>query len=71
MKQAFPCKVKTEFKDGAGNTVFRNEPGMTLRDYFAAKSMQAEMSNPSMSEKLIAKRAYAMADAMMAERSIK
>jgi hypothetical protein len=46
--------------------------GMTLRDYFAAKAMQAIVSNdPSFSTKyvgLAAKDAYAYADAMLSAR---
>jgi hypothetical protein len=48
-----------------------NEHGMTLRDYFAAKAMQAYLGWPEASshgEALIADCAYAMADAMLAER---
>jgi hypothetical protein len=45
--------------------------GMTLRDYFAAKAMQAYLKWPEApihSEALIADCAYVMADAMLAER---
>lgn len=44
--------------------------GMTLRDYFAAKAMQADMSNGISPDEfaLTAKRAYAMADEMIAAR---
>lgn len=52
------------------------EIGMTLRDYFAAKAMQAELSgwhHPNadvmIEEDKIAKRAYLMADAMLAARA--
>ena len=49
------------------------EQGMTLRDYFAAKAMQADMSDGGIPMKgadqaFLAKCAYAMADAMLAER---
>jgi hypothetical protein len=45
--------------------------GMTLRDYFAAKSMQAEMTDGINESDFAwtAARAYKMADAMLAERS--
>jgi len=49
-----------------------NFQGMTLRDYFAAKAMQAYLrwpKAPAHSEALIADCAYTMADAMLAERS--
>lgn len=56
--------------------------GMTLRDYFAAKAMQAALTNESLLKRIgqragndiveghsdIASGAYAMADAMIAER---
>jgi len=45
----------------------------TLRDYFAAKAMQADIMNPhrkqGMSFSDFAKRAYEQADAMLKERS--
>lgn len=51
-------------------------PGMTLRDYFAAKAMQGLLSNPKLSEQIkkqgqgwIAESAYAWADDMLAERT--
>lgn len=53
-----------------------SEDGMTLRDYFAAKFMQGFISAPDLDEKYghvtkadCAKRAYQMADAMLAERA--
>lgn len=42
------------------------EGGMSLRDYFAAKAMP--MINQSLSWEDVAKFAYQMADAMLAER---
>ena len=47
--------------------------GMTLRDYFAAKAMQAQIGNPlklgdDEGHRLIAERAYRMADAMLKHR---
>lgn len=48
-----------------------SHPGMTLRDYFAAKAMQGMLGGQwpdSMDRPEIAKRAYLMADAMLAER---
>lgn len=43
--------------------------GMTLRDYFAAKVMQALIANPdNTTYDFISKHAYEMADAMLAER---
>ena len=49
------------------------EEGMTLRDYFAAKAMQAFMSDSDTSwgsenYKFAARAAYRLADAMMEER---
>ena len=58
------------FYDGQGGV-----PGMTLRDYFAAKAMQGEMANRRESyltagagEK-IAQQSYLMADAMLKARN--
>lgn len=45
--------------------------GMTLRDYFAAKAMQAELSKneiPSAGYDSLALRSYLIADAMLKER---
>lgn len=46
------------------------EPGMTLRDYFAAKVLEGYWANPesSMKNEELAKSAYAAADALLAER---
>jgi hypothetical protein len=45
-----------------------NEHGMTLRDYFAAKAMQAiafEILKVTMDADLLASKSYVIADAMM------
>ena len=49
-----------------------NDPGMTLRDYFAAKAMQGMLANPKLQEQIlkvgqswIEESAYAVADAML------
>lgn len=54
------------------------EPGMTLRDYFAAKAMQGLLSNPKLSPEIlkqggafggwIESSAYGWADAMLEAR---
>lgn len=50
----------------------KTEGGMTLRDYFAAKAMQAmEERNASGTDHSRAIRAYEMADAMLAARESK
>lgn len=46
--------------------------GMTLRDYFAAKAMQAYINHPTgvtLAEETLATCAYAMADAMLQARN--
>lgn len=46
-------------------------PGMSLRDYFAAKAMQGIVTHEDMWNQLdstIAESAYALADAMLAQR---
>ena len=54
---------------GDGNETWAHE-GMTLRDYFAAKAMQAILSNPEFQEEdsQLATYAYNVADAMIQAR---
>lgn len=40
---AFPTAEYTTMVGGKQHTIYPPMPGMTLRDYFAAKAMQAEM----------------------------
>ncbi len=63
MKQAFPVMDNKNT-----NALYEcTDPGMTLRDYFAAKAMQAMIPNAYVhdNKKTIAEFAYEMADAMM------
>ena len=66
---AFPTYER--FSAGAG-PLDLSCPGMTLRDYFAAKAMQAAATNPTGADGFTfserATWAYAQADAMMAAR---
>lgn len=65
-------------KDDGGNAfpyTFTGLPGMTLRDYFAAKAMQGLLASPRgtvddspMTDKLVAGNAYIVADAMLEAR---
>ncbi|UCV00265.1 hypothetical protein [Acidovorax radicis] len=57
---AFPVTEANGSNDG--------QPGMTLRDYFAANAMQVFLANTESSFASDAKNAYAMADAMLAAR---
>lgn len=52
------------------NSDWQSESGMTLRDYFAAKAMQGELSSGDASHSVenIASRSYAIADAMLRAR---
>ncbi len=62
---AFPGKRYEE-------TVIVSYPGMTLRDYFAAKAMDSYLRSPQaeiVSVKTIAECAYEMADQMLIERN--
>ena len=64
---AFPHEYK--YGDGTAQRC----DGMTLRDYFAAKAMQNQISNPlklgdDEAHRLIAERSFRMADAMLKER---
>lgn len=52
------------------NRLIGQNYGMTLRDYFAAKAMQARWSNPDEEDyQYTAKSSYKMADAMLKERA--
>ena len=56
------------FPHGA-NSFLPDSPGMTLRDYFAAKAMAAIRSqHANYAESVLASEAYAIADAMMEHR---
>lgn len=77
---AFPTEVGSGGDGGfqCGNERW-HEPGMTMRDYFAAKAMHALIVDPVFTREVQAKRmqvgetvalsAYAMADAMLAARA--
>jgi hypothetical protein len=63
---AFPAGERFEGVDG-----WHTEPGMTLRDYFAAKAMQCMgelMTKPYSNLDSTAEIAYKMADAMLKAR---
>lgn len=45
--------------------------GMDLRDYFAAKAMQAMISLDNVNDSYVSKEAYLIADAMMKAREAK
>jgi len=71
---AFPCKDENYVEGLKVNTY---EQGMTLRDYFAAKAMQAMISNSDLKNGpavdgvsvTIEIAAYLVADAMIKERN--
>lgn len=65
-ERAFPVTME----DGRGASM--TNLGMTLRDYFAAKSMQGICGHPDtwgLADKGIVRRSYEVADAMLAERA--
>jgi hypothetical protein len=67
--QAFPKPHSVDDVDG--DISYPAHAGMTLRDYFAAKAMQALMDDVediSRTKLWIAITAYSMADAMLEER---
>ena len=76
---AFPSKIENigakPFKGFNGEEIhpatFSAYPGMSLRDYFAAKALQGFLSNPGCqgSEQDYAELAYDHADAMIAQRN--
>lgn len=57
---AFPLAVPPDFQFANG--------GMTLRDYFAGQALQGQLATGE-AALLVASCAYAIADAMLAERS--
>ena len=61
---AFPTGIIT---DGKGK-IIGGSNGMTLRDYFAAKAMQAMTHRGEANVQMVSIQAYAMADAMMEAR---
>ena len=69
---AFPAQEQIDYPSCS---VMNYYPGMTLRDYFAAKFMQGFIAAPDREENYshvtrdeCARRAYQMADAMLAAR---
>jgi len=74
---AFPCEVDSTqpLHRQVGNTIWQTY-GLTMRDYFAAKAMQALIASRSIDhengyydEDVVGDSAYAMADSMLATRS--
>ncbi len=73
---AFPTSAFPMYKASGSGETFELEkvecPGMTLRDYFAAKVMQALIQvrpdNSLVMQDIMAKNAYLMACAMLKER---
>lgn len=64
--QAFP------FIEPTGDDVIKAyHPGLTLRDYFAAKAMQVFLQNTDTDFKEDAEAAYMMADSMLKAREVK
>lgn len=66
-----PAFPQVDLKDAYGMLVPDRQSGMTLRDYFAAKAMQAYLTAPDTGWSFdeVAGAAYEMADAMLEERS--
>ena len=66
----FPCKVPTGGIHANGEPApTKQHYGMTLRDYFAAKAMQAVISKRSGMPASEAQFAYEVADAMLKARA--
>ena len=77
---AFPLTKAFQTIEADGGVITSNlkeSEGMTLRDYFAAKAMQAMLGNSAMNDQWpsiglmnerFAKEAYVVADSMLAER---
>ena len=60
------------FKHPTTGAIIENQ-GMDLRDYFAAKAMQAMIAEPSLTAtpEKFAQRSYMVADAMIKQREVK
>jgi hypothetical protein len=56
--------------DSHGNAIGAENPGMTLQDWFAGMALPIAAKGSSMTAESIAKRAYYIADAMLAEREV-
>lgn len=71
MSHAYP--TLTYEYDGQGQVLQYQEPGMTLRDWFAGMALQGLLADPSIcgSVEVFAKDAFALADAMMKQREVK
>jgi len=68
--QAFPVWYGGTTVDSKRGKI-KGHQGMLLRDYFAGRALQGRIANGSRfveHEKTLAKEAYEMADAMLAER---
>lgn len=69
--QAFPCQTAYS-PGGGGGFIMKSQGGMTLRDYFAAKAMQAAATNQTGADGFTfeqrAEWAYSQADAMLTAR---
>ena len=70
--------VTIEVEDGGSAFPSADNPGMSLRDYFAAKAMQGMLANPKLQEQIlkagqswIEESAWAVADAMIDVRNSK
>lgn len=70
---AYPLTWMQRTDQGRGERVEHRTPGMTLRDYFAAKAMQAIVSTvphlATVAPGDVAEEAYQFADALIAERA--
>lgn len=74
--QAFPVThTLPGYVDGELKPGFHGKEGMSLRDYIASKAMQGMMSDPNWGSperspyiEALARQAYMVADAMIAER---
>ena len=78
MNKYIPAFPRPYSQDPINEADYWEQDGMTLRDYFAARAMQAYLNDNSLEELYVtlnknvkqelAKNAYAMADAMMKAR---
>ena len=70
MKKEFAISAFARPRSEDADYEYHAQSGMDLRDYFAAKAMQALISEPSLKATMdeFAHRAYQIADIMMEER---
>ena len=64
-------KDEPAFPEASPTNWAERQKGMALRDYFAGQALVGLIANPNMTDKELARYAYAAADAMLTQRERK